>query len=161
MSTFLHCPVVELVNVPAVARNRMNHWTSPLASRQVLSNCRSVGDSRFHCARPDGATSEWCLPASRLLVTFSRGHIGASPMEIRIRARRLSSRSTRGQTRAGTLTRSTTGLGIRYTPDSSKPFASLQPILLTQCTVRFQEHALGAATAVPAFNRLYALMSTG
>jgi hypothetical protein len=82
--------------------------TRPLVSTQVLSNCRAVGDSRFYWARTSGATSEW-LPPCRPIVTFFRGLVGAIPMEIRIRARRFSSRRKRGKMGAGTLTRCTTG----------------------------------------------------
>ena len=70
-------PVVERVNVPAVARNRMNRWTSPLVSTQVLSNCRAVGDARFHCARLGGATSEW-LSLSRTALRAVIPRLGES-----------------------------------------------------------------------------------
>jgi hypothetical protein len=60
---------------------------------------------------------------NRPIVTFSRGPSGASPMEIRIRARRFSSRSKRGQPGAGTLTRSTTGRNLRryHCPTKKSP----------------------------------------
>jgi 4-hydroxy-3-polyprenylbenzoate decarboxylase len=41
-------------------------------SKVVIAACRAVGDSRFHRARPGGATSEW-LPLSRRNALVARG----------------------------------------------------------------------------------------